>query len=111
MSNQNYENMKIPADLSSAVMEGLKNGKHQRKKEYRKKLYISSLTGLTVGMLCFFSYCYANPAFAAELPIIGSIFAQTETLGEFPGDYSSKSQPLSEENPVKKNSENTFTLC
>lgn len=110
MSNQNYENMKIPADLSSAVMKGLKNGKHQRKKEYRKKFYISSLAGLTVGMLCFFSYCYANPAFAAELPIIGRIFSQTEALGEFPGDYSSKSQPLSEENPVKMNSENISSM-
>ena len=39
--------------------------------------------------------CFANPALAAKLPLIGKIFAEIEETVTFPGNYSSKASELS----------------
>ncbi|MGN0321836.1 MAG: DUF4179 domain-containing protein [Oliverpabstia sp.] len=55
----------------------------------------------------FFIYCFANPAFAAELPLIGRIFAKTEQKSIYPGDYSQRAEIL-EENTQSSEKEQTL---
>lgn len=94
MKYHEYENIEIPDELSLAVIKGIEKGKQWKRK--RKRIYITAFSGVAAAFLLFFTYCFANPAFAAELPIIGKIFTLTETIGAFPGDYSTKAQVLNE---------------
>ena len=66
---ESYENIQIPAQLSQAVHEGIEKGKKIRRKKRRKRIGIT--LGSAAAVFCLFvSYCFANPTFAAELPLI-----------------------------------------
>lgn len=45
-------------------------------------------------------FCWVNPAFAAEIPIIGTIFEKIQEDGEFSGMYSDKAEAVDKENSV-----------
>ena len=95
MFEENYDDIHIPEQLSQAVWEGIEKGKKIRRKQCRKRI------GITMGSVAavfsiFFIYCFANPAFAAELPLIGRIFAKTEQKSTYPGDYSKRAVLLEE---------------
>ena len=92
---ESYENIQIPAQLSQAVHEGLEKGKKIQRTQRRKRIGIT-LGSLAAVFCLFVSYCFANPTFAAELPLIGRIFAKTEQKAYYPGDYSKRAVILEE---------------
>lgn len=100
MKNQSYDEIRIPDELSLAVKKGIRKGKKMekqlRRKTIRKKICITAGSA-AAALAVFFTYCFVNPAFAAELPLIGGIFAGTEQKGDFPGDYSRKAERLADQ--------------
>lgn len=97
MKNQGYDEIRIPDELSQTVKKGIEKGKaierRIRRKERRKRVGIAVGSAAAV-LAVFFTYCFVNPAFAAELPLIGGIFARTEQKADFPGDYSQKAESV-----------------
>ena len=92
---ESFEDIQIPEQLSQAVREGIEKGKKIRRKQRRKRIGITM--GSVAAVFCLFvSYCFANPTFAAELPLIGRIFAKTEQKAYYPGDYSQRAVILEE---------------
>lgn len=106
MFEENYEDIHIPEQLSQAVQEGIEKGKKIRRKQFRKRITVTVGSAAAVCSV-FFIYCFANPTFASELPLIGRIFAKTEQKSIYPGDYSQRAEIL-EENT--QSSENEQTL-
>lgn len=95
MKNQEYENIQIPSQLSEAVQKGIREGKRIRKK--RRKNILTGMGSVAAIFVLFFVYCFANPTFASEIPLIGEIFSKVEKKGSFPGDYSEKATNLVKE--------------
>lgn len=95
MKNQEYENIQIPSQLSEAVQKGIREGKRIRKK--RRKNILTGMGSVAAIFVLFFAYCFENPTFASELPLIGEIFSKVEKKGSFPGDYSEKATNLVKE--------------
>lgn len=92
----NYDNIWIPDQLSQTIKEGIEKGKRIRRAQRRKRIGIA--VGSTAAVLAVFTtYCFANPVFAAKLPLVGEIFARTEQKGEFPGDYSEHAEVISQD--------------
>lgn len=99
MKNQGYDEITIPEGLSDAVDKGIRKGKILRREQQRKarRNRIGIAAGSAAAALAvFFTYCFVNPAFATELPLIGGIFARTEQKADFPGDYSQKAETLAD---------------
>ncbi len=53
-----------------------------------------TITAVAAALVLCFIFCTANPALAAQIPIIGRIFQLEEQKVSYPGDYSTKSKPL-----------------
>lgn len=93
MKNQEYDTIQIPPQLSEAVKQGIQKGKAMQREKRRKHLFVTAGTAAAV-LILFFSYCFANPAVASEIPLIGDIFSKVEEKGAFPGNYSEKATKL-----------------
>lgn len=62
-----------------------------------KKRWVGK-TAAAIGILAVgTAVCWANPALAAKIPLIGSIFAEVEQQIPFSGDYSQKAETLGTE--------------
>ncbi len=73
-------------------MQGSKEISGERKK--RGNMIFKICTGLAAAAVVFLVVCVADPAFAAQIPLVGRVFgALGDSLG-FSGDYSGYAKPL-----------------
>lgn len=72
---------------------------NSRKKVTEKMLrrrFFRGMAGIAAAAAVFFSVCITNPAFAAQVPLVGHVFEEIgQSLG-FGGDFSEYSKPLEE---------------
>ena len=69
----------------------------------KKSVFLKSFAGLAAAAAIFLVICIANPAFAAQIPLVGRVFeAVGDSLG-FSGDYREYAKPLEESGHTAQN--------
>lgn len=63
----------------------------------RRRRWIKAIVSSAAILIFGIGFCYANPALAAQIPIIGKIFEKIENTVTFSGDYKEKSEALPED--------------
>ncbi len=120
----------LPENVENAKLEAFaKIRAKQEKQEYansvagktrkvwkNRKVFFRSCTAAAAAAAVFSGVCITNPAFAAQIPLVGHVFEELgQSLG-FSGDFSKYAKPLDETNASgengeadtnKKNTENT----
>lgn len=110
----------LPENVEAAKMEAFaKIRANQEKQEYansvagktrkvrkRRKVFFRSCTAAAAAAALFSGVCITNPAFAAQIPLVGHVFEEIgQSLG-FSGDFSKYAKPL-EESETAANVEKT----
>lgn len=93
MTKKGYEDIEIPEQLSQAVGKGIEKGKKLQRAK-RRRTFCSVAGSMAAVLALLFMFAYANPAMAAKIPIIGSLFESLQEKGEFPGDFSGRAVNL-----------------
>ena len=89
---------KVPDEVWTKYTETLSNlpdqteNRRSDKKHWMKYTAVAAAAAITVTTICF-----ADPAFAAKIPILGQIFKQIQQQSTFSGEYSDKAEILSKE--------------
>lgn len=96
---------KIKANQEKQVYADSVAGK-TRKARKRRKVFFRTWTAAAAAAAVFSGVCIINPAFAAQIPLVGHVFEEVgQSLG-FSGDFSKYAKPL-EETEVSGNVEKT----
>lgn len=90
-----FDEIPVSAKLEATVKASLAQVKYEQRKNSRKKIWISC-SSLAAAFAAAIIFCVSNPALAAKLPIIGSIFADLEDDFAYAGDYSDRAQILTQ---------------
>ena len=88
-----FDEIPVSKRLNETVETSLEQIKREQRRKKRKKLWIgcgSAAAAFAVTVL----FCVSNPALAAKLPVIGSLFAGLEDDFAFTGDYSDRAEVL-----------------
>ncbi len=65
----------------------------------KRRFFVKSFAGLAAAAALFLAVCVANPAFAAQIPLVGRVFEAVGNSLGFSGDYSGYAKPV--ENAVE----------
>ncbi|MBL4931247.1 DUF4179 domain-containing protein [Clostridium paridis] len=87
MINENFNNIQIPDGIDSTIENAVLKAVNDKKLRKPKKIKIASIA-VSASFAVLFTLGYSNPAFAAKLPIVGSVFESIEKNIYFPGNYS-----------------------
>jgi hypothetical protein len=87
MINENFNNIQIPDCIDSTIEDAVLKAVNDKNLRRPKKIKIAS-SAVSASFALLFTLGYSNPAFAAKLPIIGSVFESIEKNIYFPGNYS-----------------------
>lgn len=97
MNNNEFSNIKITESIykgmDNAIDKGIERASKEMKSKKIKKRKIA-ITAACISLLVTFGA--VNPALAAKLPIIGSVFKAIEKNVDSPGDYSEYATSLNE---------------
>lgn len=78
--------------------------KHVKQKRKVKTIY-KAATGMAAAAAAFSAICITNPAWAAEIPVIGSVFEKIGTSLGFAGDYEKYATKLADGEENKEEAE------
>ncbi|MDD7795303.1 DUF4179 domain-containing protein [Clostridium sp. 'White wine YQ'] len=87
MINENFNNIQVPDGIDSTIENAVLKAVNDKKLRKPKKIKIASIA-VSASFAVLFTLGYSNPAFAAKLPIVGSVFESIEKNIYFPGNYS-----------------------
>ena len=76
----------VPAELDHRIDNALHQLKREKHSHFLRKTSIA-FASAAAAAAAFFTVCAANPAWAATLPVIGSLFRSTQTEVSYKGDY------------------------
>lgn len=92
------EDTKVPEEVWKRYTATLANlPEKEGKREPGKRNWIKYTAAAAAAAVTVTTVCFANPAFAAKIPILGEIFKQVQHQSTFSGDYSDKAEVLSRE--------------
>ena len=95
MNNNEFSNIEITKNMDKAIDNGIKRASIELKSKKIKKRKIS--IGITAACFCLVvTFGATNPALAAKLPIVGSVFEAIEKNIQFPGEYSQYATSVNE---------------
>lgn len=99
---------KVPNSTKAAVRNSTKvTVSKSAKKQRSRSLFMKICAGMVAAAAAFSGVCIANPAFAAQIPLVGHVFEELgESLG-FSGDFSKYAEPLVEPNNEEADSSAT----
>lgn len=87
----------VPQDVQRKIRQALAGLPEQEGKTGRRSgLWMKTAAAAVAVVFVGTGVCYANPALAAKIPVIGKIFEQVEEKVRFKGDYSGKGEILTE---------------
>ncbi len=82
------------AQIRRQVQEGKEKEEQQERQKTKGRVFVRSFAGLAAAAALFLVICIADPAFAAQIPLVGRVFeAVGDSLG-FSGDYSKYAEPV-----------------
>ena len=90
-----FDDIEVPAELDVVVENSMMNIREQQRIK-RRKAWIAKGCGLAAAFACVVSIGFANPAFAAKLPLVGHIFEVMQDKFSYGGDYSGIGNVLEE---------------
>lgn len=99
MNNNEFSNIKITESLDKAINNAIDKGIERasnkiKSKEFKKRKIAAGITAACLSLLVTFRT--VNPALAAKLPIVGSVFEKIEKTIHFPGNYSEYATSINE---------------
>ena len=77
MNNSKYNEINIPDNLDERIVEGIKNAKLEKIKNNRRKRN-RAIGTIAASLIVVTTLVIANPALAAKIPIVGSVFESIE---------------------------------
>ncbi|MCI8813830.1 MAG: DUF4179 domain-containing protein [Lachnospiraceae bacterium] len=87
-------NVKNAQEEAFARIRRMQTKEGPAEKKRRRGVYLKTFAGLAAAVALFLGICIANPAFAAQVPLVGRVFeAVGDSLG-FSGDYKGYAKPL-----------------
>lgn len=93
------EDTEVPADVWAKYTDTLANlPDKSKKRDTRPNRWIKYAASAATVVVTASAICTANPALAARIPIIGSIFREVQEISRFPGSYDDKATVLNTEN-------------
>ena len=95
MNNSKYNEINIPDNLDERIDEGVKNANLQKIKNNRRKRN-RAIGTIAASLVAVTTLGIVNPALAAKLPIVGSVFESIEKNIHFPGNYSQYATSVNE---------------
>lgn len=95
MNNSKYNEINIPDNLDERIVEGIKNAKLEKIKNNRRKRN-RAIGTIAASLIVVTTLVIANPALAAKIPIVGSVFESIEKNIYFPGNYSQYATSVNE---------------
>ena len=87
MINENFNNIQIPDSIDATIENAVLKAVKDKNSKKPKRIKIASIA-VSASFALLFTLGYSNPAFAAKLPLIGSVFESIEKNIVFPGNYS-----------------------
>lgn len=95
MSNIDYNNIKIPSNIDDRIKAGIEKAilKKEKTKSIKKKRKVGTIVASLVAIL---TLGITNPALAAKIPVVGSVFEAIEKNLYFPGEYSQYATSVNE---------------
>ncbi len=98
MQNDRFDAIIIPKELDNAVKRGIQSGIRQQKKQRQTKRIIQygTLAAAALLAVCLGILFASTPSLAANLPIIGRIFAQVQDKVSYKGDFDSAADTVVE---------------
>ena len=89
---------KVPDEVWMKYTDTLANlSDKATKRDLGRKHWIKYTAAAAAAAITVTTVCFANPAFAAKIPILGDIFKQIQQKSTFSGEYSDKAEVLSTE--------------
>ena len=88
-----FDEIPVSSRLDETVKASLDQIKKEKRRNFKRKLLFSS-TSEAAAFAAAVIVCVSNPALAAKLPIVGSLFAGMEDDFPYAGDYSDRAQVL-----------------
>lgn len=95
MNNSKYNEITIPNNLDARIDEGVKNASLEKIKNNRRKKN-RAIGTIVASLVAVVTIGIANPALAAKIPIVGSVFESIEKNVHFPGNYSQYATSVNE---------------
>ena len=95
MNNSKYNEINIPDNLDERIDEGVNNANLQKIKNNRRKRN-RAIGTIAASLVAVTTLGIVNPALAAKLPIVGSVFESIEKNIHFPGNYSQYATSVNE---------------
>lgn len=95
MNNSKYNEINIPDNLDKRIDEGIKNANLEKIKNNRRKRN-RAIGTIAASLVAVTTLVIANPALAAKIPIVGSVFESIEKNIYFPGNYSQYATSVNE---------------
>lgn len=95
MNNSKYNEITIPDNLDARIDEGIKNASLEKIKNNRRKKN-RAIGTIVASLVAVATLGIANPAVAAKIPIVGSVFESIEKNIHFPGNYSQYATSVNE---------------
>ena len=95
MKSEGFDTIVIPANLSYRVREGIRQGEKIYMRNKRKKMILRLATAAAVLLVCMGVFA-SQPAIAAKVPVIRSIFKLLQKDYSYQGDMDSVAQKFEE---------------
>lgn len=95
MNNSKYNEINIPDNLDARIDVGVKNASLEKIKNNSRKKN-RAIGTIAASLVAVITLGVANPALAAKIPIIGSVFESIEKNIDFPGNYSQYATSVNE---------------
>ena len=89
------EDTKVPEEVWKRYTATLANlPEKEGKREPGKRNWIKYTAAAAAAAVTVTTVCFANPAFAAKIPILGEIFKQVQHQSTYSGDSSDKEEVM-----------------
>ena len=98
----------VPAELDHRIDNALHQLKREKHSHFLRKTSIA-FASAAAAAAAFFTVCAANPAWAATLPVIGSLFRSTQTEVSYKGDYAKNAYAAGNQDTNAGTAEQTFS--
>lgn len=95
MNNSKYNQINIPDNLDARIEDGIKNASLEKIKNNRRKK-IKVVGTIAASLVALATLGITNPALAAKIPVVGSVFEAIEKNIYFPGNYSQYATSINE---------------
>lgn len=98
-----FEEIEVPREKLNQTIENSMDIIRRQSREKKKRKIFTGCTAAAVLVAAGMGFCAANPTIAADIPLIGNIFARESGKAVYGGDYTKDAEPVTGTNVSESN--------